>query len=55
MAPMSDSVGPASRAQEPDAGCGFPACEQASTTERGMCELHQRVAISGTGSWLEAG
>lgn len=36
-------------------GCGFPTCERDSVTERGMCQLHQRVAISRTGSWLEAG
>lgn len=36
------------------AGCGFPTCERDSVTDRGMCEVHQRVAISRTGSWLEA-
>lgn len=51
----SDNAGPAGGAEGLAACCGFPACDQDSTTERGMCELHQRVAISRTGSWLEAG
>ena len=36
------------------ADCGFPACDRDSVTEHGMCELHRRVVISRTGSWLEA-
>lgn len=34
--------------------CSFPACDRDPVTDRGMCDLHQRVAISDTGSWLEA-
>lgn len=51
----SFDAGPAGGAEGPVAGCGFPTCERDSVTERGMCEVHQRVAISRTGSWLEAG
>jgi hypothetical protein len=36
------------------AGCGFPACDRDSVTEQGMCDIHRRVVISRTGSWLEA-
>ena len=34
--------------------CCFPACDRTAVTEAGMCETHRRVAISSTGSWLEA-
>jgi hypothetical protein len=43
-------AGPEGRA----AGCGFPTCEHEPVTAQGMCELHRRVVISRTGSWLEA-
>jgi hypothetical protein len=36
------------------AGCGFPTCDRDSITAHGMCDVHQRVVISRTGSWLEA-
>ena len=36
------------------AGCGFPTCDRDPVTEHGMCDVHQRVLISRTGSWLEA-
>lgn len=36
------------------AECHFPTCEEHAVTAAGMCELHQRVGISSTGSWLEA-
>lgn len=35
--------------------CIFPSCEEDATTPAGMCEQHRQVAVSGTGSWLEAG
>lgn len=35
--------------------CGFPECEHPAVTAAGMCEQHRRVAMSTTGSWLEAG
>ena len=35
--------------------CDFPGCEQGAVTVTSMCELHRRVRVSGTGSWLEAG
>ncbi len=34
--------------------CGFPACERDRETDTGMCQVHRRVVISSTGSWLEA-
>lgn len=34
--------------------CGFPTCERGSVTDHGMCEVHERVVVSETGSWLEA-
>lgn len=34
--------------------CGFPACEHDRVTDSGMCQVHRRVVISSTGSWLEA-
>lgn len=37
------------------AKCDFPGCEQGAVTVTSMCELHRRVTVSGTGSWLEAG
>lgn len=39
----------------PGRTCLFPTCEAAAVTETAMCEGHRRVAISQTGSWLEAG
>lgn len=50
----SYDAGPAGGSDGPAVGCGFPTCDRDSVTERGMCDLHQRVAISRTGSWLEA-
>ncbi len=35
--------------------CQFPACEAEVATDATMCEGHRRVAVSQTGSWLEAG
>lgn len=35
--------------------CFFPDCEDPAVTDSGMCEQHRRVAMSTTGSWLEAG
>lgn len=37
------------------AKCDFPGCEHGAVTVTSMCELHRRVTVSGTGSWLEAG
>ncbi len=34
--------------------CFFPTCDGEPVTETGMCDLHRRVGISRTGSWLEA-
>ena len=34
--------------------CGFPKCDRDPVTEQGMCDVHRRVVISRTGSWLEA-
>ena len=48
-------AGPARATEGGVAGCGFPVCEGDAVTDRGMCEVHQRVAVSRTGSWLEAG
>jgi hypothetical protein len=42
-------------AGRPATGCWFPTCDQAAVTETGMCDAHRRVAVSSTGSWLEAG
>lgn len=39
----------------PKADCGFPTCDERAVTDTGMCELHRRVHVSTTGSWLEAG
>jgi hypothetical protein len=37
------------------ATCAFPACEGAAVTTTVMCDHHQKVSVSQTGSWLEAG
>lgn len=50
----SYDAGPAGGPDGPPADCGFPTCDRSSVTDHGMCELHQRVVISRTGSWLEA-
>ena len=46
--------GPAGGATGIAACCGFPTCDRDSVTEHGMCDVHRRVAVSRTGSWLEA-
>lgn len=48
-------AGPAAVPDGTTADCGFPTCDRSSVTEQGMCALHERVVISRTGSWLEAG
>lgn len=50
----SYEAGPAGRPGASEAGCGFPICDRDPVTDHGMCELHARVAVSRTGSWLEA-
>ncbi len=50
----SHDAGPAGGPDGLGADCGFPTCDREPVTERGMCDLHQRVVISRTGSWLEA-
>ncbi len=35
--------------------CQFPTCEAEAVADTAMCEGHRRVAVSRTGSWLEAG
>ena len=50
----SYDAGPAGGPGGPEDGCGFPTCDRESVTEHGMCDLHQRVGVSRTGSWLEA-
>lgn len=39
----------------PVRACLFPSCEAEAVTDAAMCEGHRRVAVSQTGSWLEAG
>ncbi len=53
-APSYDG-GPAGGPSGLPAGCGFPSCDGEPVTDHGMCDLHRRVAISRTGSWLEVG
>lgn len=50
----SYDAGPAGGPDGMPVGCGFPTCERDPVTEHGMCDVHQRVVISRTGSWLEA-
>lgn len=50
----SYDAGPAGGPSRLAAGCGFPTCDRESVTDHGMCDLHRRVVISRTGSWLEA-
>lgn len=50
----SYDAGPAGGPEGVPSGCGFPACDRDSVTEYGMCDAHQRVVVSRTGSWLEA-
>jgi hypothetical protein len=54
MGAGSNDAGPAGGPDGPAAGCGFPDCDRAPVTEHGMCDLHRRVVLSRTGSWLEA-
>jgi hypothetical protein len=54
MGASSYDAGPAGGPDGLTAGCGFPTCDRESVTDHGMCDLHQRVVISRTGSWLEA-
>lgn len=35
--------------------CAFPTCEADAAGDAPMCAGHQRVTVSQTGSWLEAG
>jgi|GEM_PF-5671733 len=50
----SYDAGPAGGPGGLSGGCGFPTCERDPVTDHGMCDLHQRVVVSLTGSWLEA-
>lgn len=50
----SYDAGPAGGPNGMPHDCGFPSCDRDPVTEHGMCEVHQRVVISRTGSWLEA-
>lgn len=50
----SNDAGPAGGPDGMPHDCGFPSCDRDPVTEHGMCEAHQRVVISATGSWLEA-
>lgn len=37
------------------AECDFPGCGREAITDAPMCDVHRRVSVSRTGSWLEAG
>lgn len=50
----SNDAGPAGGPDGMPHDCGFPSCDRDPVTEHGMCDVHQRVVISRTGSWLEA-
>ncbi|MEZ0580479.1 hypothetical protein [Nocardioides sp. MH1] len=50
----SSDAGPAGGPEGLTSGCGFPTCDRDPVTEHGMCEVHHRVVVSRTGSWLEA-
>lgn len=50
----SYDAGPAGGPDGVPHDCGFPSCDREPITEHGMCDMHQRVVISRTGSWLEA-